>query len=353
MIKRKLWYSLACVLLAGCSKPTAPDEAAAEDAGASALVRVEQVQAGAMARHVDAYGLVGFPPEFQHTLNAAAESRVAQVLVSAGESVLPGQRLMQLQPSATTAVALAKARTDASFAASELARAQRLHTQQLATNAELAAARQGQANAQAALTGLQQMLGASNGLIVANQAGVIASVDVQQGDIVAAGAPVIHLSDKRALRVRVGVEPTDLAEMSEGQKVEITAVYDPSITTTGRVSKLVSQVDPQTRLGQALVDLDGSANLLPGATVRAAIEVDRHPGALAIPRSAVLQDEAGTPYVFIVIGGKASRVVIKTGQDDGKRVEVVDGLKAGDQVVVEGNYELEDGMAVHLAPKAP
>ena len=353
MIRRKPWCYVACLLVAACSKSDGPDPATEEGSGSSALVRVEQVQASAMARHVEAYGLVGFPPEFEHTLNAAAESRVARVLVSAGESVLPGQRLMQLQPSATTAVALAKARTDASFAATELARAQRLHTQQLATNAELAAARQGQANAQAALAGLQQMLGPTNGVIIANQAGVVASVDVQQGDIVAAGAAVIHLSDKRALRVRVGVEPTDLAQMSEGQRVEVTAVYDPSITAVGRVSKLVSHVDPQTRLGQALVDLDGSAGLLPGATVRAAIEVDRHVGALAIPRSAVLQDESGAPYVFTVVGGKAHHVLIKTGQDDGKRVEVLDGLKAGDPVVVEGNYELEDGMAVHLAPTAP
>lgn len=353
MIRRKVGLCLACLLVAACSKPAGPDAAAEEGAGGSALVRVEQVQASEMVRHIDAYGLVGFPPELQHTLDAAAESRVAQVLVSAGESIAPGQPLLRLQPSATTAVELAKARTDAGFASSELSRVQRLRAQQLATNAELAAARQAHANAQAALAGLQQMQGPANGLIIANQAGVVASVDVQQGDIVAAGAAVIHLADKRALRVRVGVEPTDLAQMREGQKVEITAVYDPSVTAAGRVTKLVSQVDPQTKLGQALVDLDGLSGLLPGSTVRAAIEIDRHPGALAIPRSAVLTDESGNPYAFIVVGDKARHVALKTGQDDGKRVEVLNGLKAGDQVVVEGNYELEDGMAVHLANGAP
>lgn len=353
MNRQGWWAVVACMLVAACSKSAAPDAAGEAGGEASAQVRVEAVQPGAMARHVDAYGVVGFPPELQHTLNAAAESRVAQVLVSAGESVVAGQRLMQLQPSASTAVDLAKARTDAAFAASELARVERLRSQQLATNAELAAARQAQANAQAALGGLQQMIGNSNGLIVASQAGVVASVDAQQGDIVAAGAAVIHLADRRALRVRVGVEPTDLAQMSEGQTVSITAVYDPSVTATGRVSKLVSQVDPQTKLGQALVDLDGASGLLPGATVRAAIEIERHVGALSVPRSAVLQDESGKPYAYVVAGGKAARVELKTGQDDGKRVEVLEGLKAGQQVVVEGNYELEDGMAVHPAAATP
>jgi multidrug efflux pump subunit AcrA (membrane-fusion protein) len=67
----------------------------------------------------------------------------------------------------------------------------------------------------------------------------------------------------------------------------------------------------------------------------------------------VLQDESGKPYAYVVAGGKAARVELKTGQDDGKRVEVLEGLKAGQQVVVEGNYELEDGMAVHPAAATP
>ena len=340
------------MLLAGCAKSAAPGGGAEAEVAASAQVRVQAVQAGALVQQVEAYGMVGFPPELQHTLNAAVESKVAKLLVSAGESVVPGQPLMQLEPSVGTGVELQKARTDAAFAATELARVERLRAQQLATNAELAAGRQASANAQAALGALQQAFGAGHGTLLAQRAGVVASVDVQQGDVVAAGAAVIHLADKRQLRLRVGVEPTDLAKMSEGQTVAITAVYDPSVQATGRVVKLISQVDPQTRLGQALVDVDGASGLLPGSTVRASIQTARRAGVLMVPRSAVLQDN-GKAYAFIVIGDKARQAWLKTGQDDGKNVEVLDGLKAGDQVVVEGNYELEDGMAVHLAATTP
>jgi membrane fusion protein (multidrug efflux system) len=66
---------------------------------------------------------------------------------------------------------------------------------------------------------------------------------------------------------------------------------------------------------------------------------------LAVPRSAVLRDAQGA-YLFIVQNGRARRVKVTTGLQEADWLAVKGPLKAGDAVVIAGNYELKDGMAV-------
>ena len=56
--------------------------------------------------------------------------------------------------------------------------------------------------------------------------------------------------------------------------------------------------------------------------------------------------QGGKAYVFVVQSGKAVRQWVDAGEDDGERVEIRSGLAANESVVVLGNYELQDGMAV-------
>jgi multidrug efflux pump subunit AcrA (membrane-fusion protein) len=69
--------------------------------------------------------------------------------------------------------------------------------------------------------------------------------------------------------------------------------------------------------------------------------------ALAIPYAALL-DDAGQPFVFVVVKGTAHRRDIVTGPSDGRIVAVTKGLSPGERVVVEGGTALDDGMKVRL-----
>ena len=322
--------------------------ASGPDTGPTAGVRVEPVHRVDMKTTLEAYGTVGYPPESLRTIDAAAELRVEKVLVSTGESVRAGQALIVARATANSDLELQRARTDFRFGKQELARILALRQQQLATNTEVAAARQAYDNARAALDSITARLHNRNGEILAGKDGWIASVDVQQGDTVAAGASLLHLADRANLRLRLGIEPADLDLVEEGQNVSMAAVYDGKITAAGRIAKLVRQVDPQTRLAEALVDVEAASGLLPGSTVRASIELRQRRNVLAVPRSAVLYS-GNRPYVFLAGKGHARQAWVQPGQDDGRRIEIVSGLKDGDQVVVEGNYELEDNMPIRLA----
>ncbi len=91
-----------------------------------------------------------------------------------------------------------------------------------------------------------------------------------------------------------------------------------------------------------------------GSAIQGDVATGGHTG-LTAPRASVVFDETGA-HLFTVTGGKAHRVFVTVGADQGDEVEVSGAVKAGDVVAVEGAYELQDGMAVKVhapAAKAP
>lgn len=326
-------------------------EEAAEPA--PAVVAGVIVEAAAIAQFrdiVDAYGSVNVPPRQARVLDSEASVIVDQVMVSPGQSVDVGTPLLRVRASADSTLELTRAKTELAFAEASQARTLRLFTQQLATNADVDLARQATANARATLASVHSRIGDGRAIVVqAPAAGIVVSVDVANAMLVPPGTPLLHLADSGPLQARLEVEPSDLGRVHQGQTVTLTAINNDAITATAVIAGLVAQIDPVSRMAEALVEVPPSSQLLPGTSVRAAIEVARREGALAVAHSAVLY-AGDRPYVFVLKAGVARQVWVGVGQDDGKVTEITSGLGAGDLVVVEGNYELEDGMPVASTP---
>ena len=347
-LRLRLAVCASLVVLAACSAP-APEPPAAEPI---AEVRVAEVRAMALSDHLQAYGDVGYSPKVLRVIDTTAEVIVEQVYASVGQPVSEGTPLLRIRPTSNSLLEFKKAATDRAFARQEAARITRLFSQRLATNADRAAAEQVLRSAEDTWASAVSRLGDGKAREVrAETNGVVASIDVERGDIAPADTPLVHLADTGLLQVRLGVEPSDLPRVRAGQSVSLSPVYDRDIKLPGTVTSVVTQVDPDTRLAEALVDMDALGDLLPGSTVHATIQVDVRPGVLGVPRAAVLYS-GDKPYVFVVANGRAQRVWIEAGQDDGDNVEVLGGLADGQSVVVEGNYVLEDAMAVRVLPLA-
>jgi RND family efflux transporter MFP subunit len=313
---------------------------------------VETAAARPMRETLSAYGVADYAPQSQTTVAATAEVLVDQILVAAGQTVEAGQPLLRLRNSANSLLELQKARVDAGTATRDLARTQRLYGEHLATNADLDAARQNAASARAAAASADSRMSGEGGrVVVAQHAGTVVSLDVARGDMVAAGAALLHLSSDNRMDVRLGIEPADVGKVRAGQKVVLHPVYDSSLSIEGVVGDVIGRIDPASGLAQTLVRLADTHGLLPGSGVRGEIEVMRRDAVLSVPRSAVLS-EGEQSQVFVVDGKQARQVEVETGADDGARVEIVSGLKAGAVVVTEGNHELEDGMAVAIDGKS-
>lgn len=354
MIAGRLFVAICALALVACQDATV--EPVPE---VVASVVVEPATAAAFLETIDAYGSVDSATQQTRILNSAAEVLVEQILVSPGQSVDVGDPLLRIRATANSALELSKAQTDLKFAESSQARTSRLFAQQLATNADVDAARQATVNARAALVNVRSRVGSDDSIILrAEAAGIVASVDVARAAIVPAGTPLLHLADSSRMQARLGIEPTDLSRLREGQSVTLVATYHGTRVASGVITQILAQIDSQSRLAAAIVDLPPSAGLLPGTTVRATIELARNESAIAVARTAVLYADQ-RPYVFVLDAGIARQVWVAIGKDDGARSEITAGLAAGDPVVILGNYELKDGMravavaAPTVAPVAP
>jgi membrane fusion protein, multidrug efflux system len=325
----------------------APLLAAAADAS-SVLVRTEPLHKHAIRQTLVGYGTLA--PEVGGTINISLPrpGRITALEVSAGQVVKRGARLLEFRTAAGAALGYRQAENALAFARSELARTEQLAAQQLATASQVAAARKSLADAEAALETQRRLgTGAASVPVTAPFDGVVVGIGAALGDRIAAGTAVLKLARLSGLRVLLGVEPADSFAVRPGMPVHLTPVFDAQRAVDAQVAAVHGMVNPQTQLVDVVVKIR-SGDLLPGMRVRGEITLDTRTG-WAVPRSAVLRDDQGD-YLYQVKDGVAHRVAVQI-ESDGDRLLAVRGagLDPALRVVVQGNYELADGMAVREA----
>jgi RND family efflux transporter MFP subunit len=154
------------------------------------------------------------------------------------------------------------------------------------------------------------------------------------GEFLAAGAPVVGLVRVHPLRLRVAVPERDAAAVRVGQAVRIRTEGDPA-EHTGRVARLSPAIQEQNRTLAVEVEVaNREGRLRPGAFARAEIVVEPDRLAVLAPVSAIVTF-AGMEKVFAVPDGRAVEKRIRTGRRTGDRVEILEGLAAGERVVLE------------------
>jgi len=119
---------------------------------------------------------------------------------------------------------------------------------------------------------------------------------------------------------------------------------------TGRIDFVNVQVDRATDTVLVRADIPNpDGRLIDGQLVRVSVEGDKPQEKVLVPQSALIVDQQG-PYVFLVVDGKAEVRRVKLGGESGPNAIVDDGLKGGEQVVVQGMETLRAGTAVTAKP---
>jgi RND family efflux transporter MFP subunit len=112
------------------------------------------------------------------------------------------------------------------------------------------------------------------------------------------------------------------------------------VTFSGRVILISSVVNPETRGVQVRTEVSNAdGRLKPDMFANVEIITDVRRAAVSLPESAVL-DDGGKKVVFVQTDKGYEKHIVTTGIQNGDRVEILDGLQAGDKVVVKGNYLL-------------
>ena len=154
------------------------------------------------------------------------------------------------------------------------------------------------------------------------------------GEYLAAGAPVFALVRVHPLRLRVAVTERDAPSVRVGQAVRVRLEGDPAVHA-GRVARLSPSISEQNRTLVVEAEVaNPSGRLRPGSFARAEIVVEADRTAIMVPTSAVVSF-AGLEKVFVVKDAKAVEQRIRTGRRSGDRVEILEGVAAGEPVVAD------------------
>ena len=162
--------------------------------------------------------------------------------------------------------------------------------------------------------------------------GVLEQVPVEIGQQVAAGATLARVADPRRLQAQLRIVETDASELARGQRVRID-------TRTGIVEGRVVRIDPAAQKGTVTVDVTLSGALPRGArpdlSVEGLVETVRLDDVLQMGRPA-LAEEGGSASMFRIdpVSGEATRVRVQLGRLSAETVEVRDGVRVGDQLVL-------------------
>jgi RND family efflux transporter MFP subunit len=193
----------------------------------------------------------------------------------------------------------------------------------------------------------QQMVADSR--IVAPFDGVVGERRVSPGEYVPAGQAVVTLVRADRLRFTAGVPESHATAIRVGQRVEIECGEPdavPIVTAISRVSPTVMQ-SSRSILIEADVP-NPELQLQAGLFAEAELTVDPDSQAVVVPASAVSRF-AGVQKVWIVVDGVAKQQTVRAGRQDGSRVEIVEGLTAGN-VLVRNASDGHDGPVVAAEP---
>ena len=186
--------------------------------------------------------------------------------------------------------------------------------------------------------------------ILAPFSGIIVKRFVNPGEYITTMPPtvlfVIMNIDK--VRTEVGLPEVHLARVAIGNPVEITVDTYPDARFSGKVSTINPLVDPVSRAFTVKVEIpNGSHRLKAGMFARVKLYPRIHKNSLIVPFKSVVRT-GGETAVYVLNGNCVSLRPVTVGITDEREVEVMDGLKQGEEVVIEGHYGMADNTRVQV-----
>ena len=346
---------LAAILIAtfvGC-KPTAVTTAN-KLAEAPVSVKLTQPRRGEIVRAVLLPATI--VANQQVTLYSKVAGYLKTITVDKGDNVKEGQLLAEIEVPELLAY-YARYQAEAEIADLDYQRAREAHQKapDLVVRQSVDAAKAKAQMATAALERAETLLGFCK--ITAPFSGVVTRRAVDPGAFVPAAtsgsaaqnAAVVTLMDFDVVRVQVAVPEPEVPWVQKGLPAKVLVDELPGRAFAGSVTRFSQALDDATKTMLAEIDLPNpKRELRPGMYATVKLDVEKHTDALLVPVEAVAFEKAGTS-VFIVTDGKAKRIPVKTGFNDGASVEMLDGLLANQPVILVGKRTLNNDQPVNVA----
>ncbi|MGE0384368.1 MAG: efflux RND transporter periplasmic adaptor subunit [Gammaproteobacteria bacterium] len=286
-------------------------------------------------------------------VDVAAEvgGKVAAILFESGQAVAAGAALLRLEDDVLRAE-LAEARTEFENAAAELARAASLAQRRTLSQSVLDAARARRDRAGAAVQRMQARL--DQKLVRAPFAGRLGVRLVMPGQYLRAGTPIVTLQALDPIHANFAVPEQSMPRLAAGQQVLLEVGSHPGTAFPALITALDPKVDEQTRtvrVQASAANADG--RLLPGQFANARILLGEPTDRIVVREEAVVQGLYGDSVFVVAPAGADPRRIarqrpVRLGPARAGEVVILEGVAAGEEVVVAGQFKLQGEAPVQI-----
>ena len=165
--------------------------------------------------------------------------------------------------------------------------------------------------------------------------------------MIGAGVPLMNLLDLNPVRVKINLTEQNYIRIKRGDRAEVRVEAYPSLIFTGRIDRIAVTSDPGTNTFAVEVLLNNPDLVLKaGFSARVSLTTQPLTNVILIPQSAILYRESGADVYVIDGNRKAVKKSVILGINIGDDIQVIDGLKPDDSLVVKGQNYLKTGARV-------
>ncbi|HEX5416783.1 MAG TPA: efflux RND transporter periplasmic adaptor subunit [Chloroflexota bacterium] len=280
----------------------------------------------------------------QQAYQLAQHPYTAQDLAQAQAAVDAAQQAYQLaqHPYTSQDVAQAQAAADAAQATAKL-------SAQPYTDLDVKSAQAGVAQAEAGLAIAKANL--AQAILRAPFDGTVSAKLLSVGALAGPSSPIVTLNSNSP-QVQFSIDEARIASIKPNQTVNLSSAAYPGKAIPAKIAGIYPSADPKTHTFTVVAVPQGSdSTLLPGMFVSLQVVLRSVQNAVLVPVAAIVQN-GSQESVYVVANGQAHKTVVTPGLTDGQNVQIVSGLKAGDEVATSGQTTLSDGAPVRPLDQA-
>ncbi len=275
---------------------------------------------------------------------------VREVMFTPNDRIAADQPLVQIDDDGETA-SLYAAKAALVLAEAEAKRAMTLSERGVSAASQVESATAQVESARAQVAQAQTILDSKK--MVAPFAGIVGISHIEVGQYVVTGTIFATLQDISRMRVDFSVPEQQLEEMALGGRVTVTSEIG-DVSEVGSITAIEPRIDPNSRMVSVRAEVSNEGGrLYPGQFLRVRISQPKEDGVIAVPQTAVSSSLYGDS-IFVIRPGdaagelKAEQVFVKLGRRVEDRIEVLEGLHAGDQIATSGQNRLSNGSKVKI-----
>ena len=333
-------FIISCMMLAGCTEKSRKLE--------KKNVKVETISVGNtnLGGTKDYVGTI--EEKMGSTLSFEIAGNITSIRVEEGDRVSKGQLLATINPT-TVKEAHRATLTTLKQAQDAYRRFLPLHQSGTISDMKWVEIESKLEQAKAAESIARQQL--SHSTLTAPFAGVIAAKNVDLGTYVLPGQPVLKLANVAQVNAKISVPEAEISHLHVGDKVKLTVAALSGAIFQGTISEKGIDANPISHTYDVKVGITNpQGRLLPGMVCNAQVQGSAAtPFHITVPPQSIELDVDNSRFVWTVVNGKAHQQPVTTGDFEGDGIVILSGLKAGDQVIINGQQKVSEGMNVDTA----